>query len=151
MRIGNIVTEVLGVPTAHDCVAGLTPRDNCRYALDVGCGRYSHFTFCRPRPFTVGVDPFAPAIEMSKVNGLHDAYEQMAIPKDVRYRLTDLVPGGSFDMAGLFGVIEYLPRREGYTLQDRCEVLIGKCLVVETPNGFLERGPRSGNEFQRHR
>ena len=150
MKPGNLVARVFGLPGAHGYVGALAAREECRYALDVGCGRYSHFAAFRPKLFTVGVDAFPPAIEVSKTHDLHDAYVLMDIIRDNPDRLTSPIGGGKYDIVGLFGVIEHLPKQQGFELLERCEALSSKYVILETPNGFLEQGPEFGNEYQRH-
>jgi hypothetical protein len=150
MKPGRLFARLFAPPDAAAHVGRIVARDECRYALDVGCGRYSHFTALRPKIFSVGVDAFGAAIQLSRDRGLHDDYAQLDILKDSADRLTEKIGGRKFDIVGLFGLIEHLPKRQGYELLEKCEALTSKFVVVETPNGFTEQGAEFGNEYQRH-
>ena len=57
---------------------------------------------------------------------------------------------GQFDLVTMYGVIEHLPKRQGFELLERCEAITKHFLLLETPNGFVPQGPEFGNEHQRH-
>ena len=65
-------------------------------------------------------------------------------------KLLEQFEGRRFDLVTLFGVIEHLPKRQGYELLEKCERLTCKYILVQTPNGFSAQGPEYGNEYQRH-
>ena len=150
MKPGRFIARVFAPPNTGDHVGRIAAREDCRYALDVGCGRYSPFTAFRPKLFSVGVDAFGSAIAFSREHGLHDDYAVLDILKEGANRLTERIGGRKFDIVGLFGLIEHVPKRRGYELLEKCEELTSKYVIVETPNGFVEQGPEFGNEGQRH-
>jgi SAM-dependent methyltransferase len=150
MKIGLIVHRLFGAPRAADYTRELIGKGECRLALDVGCGGYSHLNAFRPRITTVGIDAFPEAIELSKARDTHDRYIVADILREDLIDLLDEFGGAKFDLVTLYDVIEHLPKKLGYELLDRCEQLTSKYLLLQTPNGFLEQGPEFGNEHQRH-
>jgi SAM-dependent methyltransferase len=150
MKPGNLVRLVFGLPEAGDHVITLSNEADCLSCLDVGCGRYSHFSALRPKMLTVGLDAHPPAIELSRAKNLHDHYLLADIMTASKETLLSPVGGRPYDVVGLFGLIEHLPKRQGFELLERCEAITGKYVILETPNGFVPQGPEFGNSFQRH-
>jgi SAM-dependent methyltransferase len=137
--------------TAFDYTRRLVESGECRLAIDIGCGSYSHLSAFRPKIQTVGIDAHSEAIEKARARNIHDHYFTANVLKeDPETILKQTAHLGSFDVVSLYGVIEHLPKRLGFELLDRCEKLTSKYLILETPNGFVEQGPEFGNEFQRH-
>jgi SAM-dependent methyltransferase len=137
--------------SAFDYTRHLTETGECRLALDIGCGSYSHLSAFRPKLQTAGIDAHAAAIEKARARKIHDHYFVADVlkedPEAILKRTGEL---GTFDIVSLYSVIEHLPKRLGFELLERCEKLTSKYVIVETPNGFVEQGPEFGNEFQRH-
>lgn len=118
----------------------------CRSVLDVGCGARSPFRHFSSGRFSVGVDAFAPSIESSRAEGIHDRYELMDV-----LRLGEKFPAKAFDCVLALDIIEHLEKSDGYRLIESMERIALKKVVVFTPNGFLEQGVTDGNTHQVHR
>jgi hypothetical protein len=135
----------------EDHVREVAQREDCRTALDIGCGPSSVLTQFRPRLRTVGLDAFEGAIAEARKRAQHDDYVLADILNTNPETILERAGGRPFDLVTLFDVIEHFPKRQGFELLERCERLTCKYIIVVTPNGFLEQGPEYGNEFQRHR
>ena len=114
--------------------------------LDVGCGADSPVRHFRRRiPRLVGVDGFAPSIEMSRARGIHDEYfcaELLAIDS--------LFSERSFDCVLASDVVEHLPKALGLELIAKMERIARNRVIIFTPNGFVAQGEHGGNVLQRH-
>jgi len=148
MKFHERIYRRLALPGAASYIEPLGKTGGCRTALDIGCGSSSTLTIFRPPLVTLGMDAFPVAIDAAKARGVHDHYILGDVPKDP---LEDALErfGGKVDLVTLFSVIEHLPKHAGYQFLDACEKLTGKCVLLETPNGFLPRGPEYGNQRQR--
>jgi len=104
----------------------------------------------RPQITTVGIDSSCESIEKAKLGNVHDFYIVADILKDSLDSILSDFAGRRFDIVTLYGVIEHLPKKNGYNLLERCEQLSSKYVLLQTPNGFVEQGPEFGNEYQRH-
>jgi SAM-dependent methyltransferase len=137
--------------TVFDYTRNLIEKGDCRRALDIGCGSFSHLSAFRPSLVTVGVDAFPEAIEQARARNVHDDYIVADILKDdIEKILAKVRTLGVFDIVSLYGVIEHFPKQQGLEMLTRCEKLTSKYVILETPHGFVEQGPEFGNEFQRH-
>jgi SAM-dependent methyltransferase len=115
--------------------------------LDLGCGAASPVGRFEHRiPRTVGVDLFAPAIEASRADGIHDEYRLL----DLR-EIGGAFPAGSFDAVLAVDVLEHLAADEGLHLLLAMERLARRRVVVFTPCGFVRQEERDGNPLQAHR
>lgn len=148
--IGLMVGHAFGLPSAEAYTAELIDAGGVCRALDIGCGSYSHLSAFRPRIKTVGVDAFDDAILAARRQDVHDEYVSCDLLKCDFEGLLSRLGGAKFDLVTLYGVVEHLPKREGFRLLERCEQLTEKFVLLETPNGFQEQGPEFGNEHQRH-
>jgi SAM-dependent methyltransferase len=145
------VRDALRPRNVFDYTRKLVEDGECKLALDIGCGNSSPLSALRPKITTFGVDAYPKAIEAARAKGLHDHYVVADILKeDPQALLNNGQIPGECDLVGLYGVIEHLPKRQGYDLLERCEKLTSKYIIIETPHGFVEQGPEFGNEFQRH-
>lgn len=116
--------------------------------LDVGCGRGLIGALCRiyrTMDLQVGIDGYAPALELGRRHRFYDESIELeltrgALPFD----------DASFDVVTCIEVIEHLERDDGLRLLDELE-RVGRCVVVSTPNGWLEQDELEGNALQRHR
>lgn len=149
-RPTEILDGWIGIPTVDDRVRSIVDRGECRTAIDIGCGEHSCLTAYRPGLITAGADSFEPAIEVSRANNAHDHYIRADVIRDDVSLLLEPFGGTPVDLVTLVGVLEHLPKADGYRLLEKCERLTSKYIVVETPNGFLDQGPEFGNEYQRH-
>mgnify|MGYP001585621594 CR=1 FL=1 len=113
----------------------------CKTLLDVGCGENSVVQFFKPNlQKTVGVDIFAKSI------GIHDTYiKANALDIDKYFKPR------SFDCVISIDVIEHLEKNQALELIKKMERIAKKCLVIQTPNGFLRQGPEGGNPYQVHK
>lgn len=151
MFIGEAIKSWFSLESAGDITERLAGAEECRTALDVGCGAESPLSRLRPKVKTVGVESSAESLELSKSRGAHDHYIQADVLKDDVEKLVSAAIGAErFDVVGLYNVIEHVPKHLGYDLLRRCEQLSQKFVFVETPNGFVPQGPEFGNEHQRH-
>jgi Methyltransferase domain len=145
-----LFADLLGTNTVEDYVRALVAKNECRTALDIGCGDQSCLTRFRPQLVTAGIDVHLPSLEKCRAHNFHDFYIHADVIKDALPTILAQFNGVKFDLVTIIGVIEHLPKPEGHRLLERCEQLTSKYLVVETPNGFIDQGPEDGNEYQRH-
>jgi SAM-dependent methyltransferase len=144
------VRKLIFLPTAEDRVREMIQRGECKTALDIGCGYSSILSQFRPAIRTVGLDAFEEVLNDARARGQHDDYVLADILKFNPESILERVGGRRFDLVMLFGLIEHLPKRQGFELLEKCERLTCKYIMVLAPNGFLEQGPEYGNEYQRH-
>ena len=140
--MANQLRQLLSPKSAADFTAQLVANGEIKTALDIGCGTSSHLSRFRPKVETTGLDAHRDAIDRAKERGVHNHY----IEADI---LQDNI-NAQFDLVTLYGLIEHLPKTDGFRLLDRIEKLSSKFILLETPNGFVPQGPEFGNEFQRH-
>lgn len=138
-----------GLPQAHDHTARLIATGEVHRALDVGCGEHSHLSAFRPRIWTAGIDVCERSVAKAKAHKLHDAYIVENILQTEPSKIVTKL-GSNFDLVALYGVIEHLPKRQGFILLEQCEAITQKFVILETPNGFVPQGAEFGNEHQRH-
>jgi SAM-dependent methyltransferase len=116
--------------------------------LDVGCGPGIIGALCRiyrDMDRQVGMDGWAPALAVCR---RHDFYDECL---DARLDGAPLpFRDGEFDVATCIEVIEHLPKADGLALLDELE-RVARCVVVSTPNGFLDQDDLESNPLQRHR
>ncbi len=153
-RMGSWLDKTLGIPTVLDYTEQIVNQSDCKIALDIGCGVSSHLSRFRPGIKTIGIDVDPESIEESRRCNVHDDYILADVIKMSAEELGDLaaekIGERKFDLVSAYGVIEHLPKSEGWKLLEKCEQLTSKYVIMETPNGFVEQGPEFGNEFQRH-
>ena len=143
--------SILRPDSVRDITAAIIREGQCTSALDVGCGSSSILSEYRPALYTVGVDAYPAAIAAARAKNVHDAYIVADVLKDdIAAALLAAGARRACDIVSLYGVIEHLPKPRGFELLRRCEQLAAKYVILETPNGFVEQGPESGNEYQRH-
>ena len=140
--MANPLRQLLRPKSAADFTAQLVANGEIKTALDIGCGTSSHLSRFRPKVETTGLDAHHDAIDLAKERCVHNHY----IEADI---LQDNI-NSQFDLVTLYGLIEHLPKTDGFRLLDRIEKLSSKFILLETPNGFVPQGPEFGNEFQRH-
>ncbi|MEM6330294.1 MAG: class I SAM-dependent methyltransferase [Planctomycetota bacterium] len=153
-RIGAALGGVFCPPDAAAYTRRVVEHTGCATALDIGCGVSSHLTALRPTLKSYGIDIDRASIEASRERNVHDGYavgDIIRMPiEELRTVLRQSVGVDRFDVVTAYGLIEHLPKRAGWELLEKCEALSSKCVVVETPNGFVPQGPEFGNPFQRH-
>lgn len=151
-RIGRWMTSKLGLPSVDDYTERLIARDEIKVAVDIGCGVSSALTRFRPGITTIGLD--AHTVETAKQNGVHNHYIVADVIKlsadQILERVAEVTGARQVDIVTVYGVIEHLPKWEGWKLLEKCEQLSQKYILLETPNGFVEQGPEFGNQYQRH-
>lgn len=114
--------------------------------LDVGCGSDSPLGLLGKRfARSVGVDGFAPSLEMSAAKKIHDEYVQANI-----LELDSAFQPNSFDCVIAIDVIEHLEKPQGLELVQKMEQIAKNRIVLLTPNGFQPQAEHSGNIYQRH-
>jgi SAM-dependent methyltransferase len=148
--LGQFVDRILSLEGAGALTKRLVVAHECRSALDVGCGAQSHLSALRPAIKTIGVDSSLEFLDLAKRSNVHDQYICADILKQDVGSLLPAEYEGKVDVVSLYGVIEHLPKANGYELLAACERLARKLVVIETPNGFVEQGPEFGNEHMRH-
>lgn len=153
-RLGKFLGETFGIPSITDYTRQIIDRGECKTALDIGCGVSSPLTHFRPQLRTIGIDGHAPSIDDARQNNVHDDYIvadviNMSI-EELQQLVKEKIGVGKFDLVTAYGVIEHLPKREGWKLLEQCEGLSSKYVLLETPNGFVEQGPEFGNPLQKH-
>jgi hypothetical protein len=144
------------LPTVDDYTERPIRTDEIAVAIDIGCGVYSALTWFRPRITTIGID--AHTVETAKQVCVHDHYIVADVIKlsaehvldRVLDRVAEATGARKVDLVTVYGVIEHLPKWEGWNLVQKREQLSQKYILLETPGGFVEQGPEFGNVFQRH-
>jgi len=151
-RIGLWLSANLGLPSVDDYTRRIIEKGDCEVAVDIGCGVSSPLTKFRPRIRTIGLD--AHTVDVARKNGVHDEYVVADIARmsadEILTRVGEVAGTRKIDLITLYGVIEHLPKWEGWKLLEKCELLTSKYILLETPNGFVEQGPEFGNQYQRH-
>lgn len=110
--------------------------------LDLGCGFNSPLQYCR-HLHSLGVDIFEHYIDISRSRGIHSEYLKADISQvDFDH--------GSFDVVLCAQVIEHFSRADGLALLERMEPWARKKVIITTPNGYLAKDKRDGNEQQEH-
>lgn len=118
---------------------------DCKNILDVGCGSYSPIHTFKNEKYAVGVDAFAPSIEISKQKKMHDDYFVLNILELDKQFLPN-----SFDVVMALDVIEHQTKENGWKLMEQMEQIANKKIIFYTPNGFLKQGDRFSNPWQVH-
>jgi hypothetical protein len=113
--------------------------------LDVGCGSNSPLQYVSPRPYSVGLDAFAPSIDRSRAKGIHDEYLRMNF-SDIDHN----IESSSFECVLANDVLEHLEKEAGLRFLQSLERIATKRVIIFTPNGFLTQEPFEGNPWQRH-
>jgi hypothetical protein len=153
-RVGSWLASKLGLPSIEDYTQEVVNAGPCLTALDVGCGASSHLTRFRGNLRTFGVDVDAGSIDSARASNVHDDYILANLIETDIDELSGLIEAKfgfrKFDLVTAYGVIEHVPKDEGWKLLKKCEALSDKFVLFETPNGFVEQGPEFGNPFQRH-
>ena len=118
----------------------------CRTLLDIGCGGGGPASsFSGKLAYSVGVDAYAPALEIARQRSSHHDYV-LANVEDLRSKFAPK----SFDCVLAFDLIEHLKKDEGLALLDAMECISRKKVIVFTPNGFLPQSAVGDNPFRVH-
>lgn len=153
-RVGRFLGQSFGIPSIGDYTKRIVDRGDCKTALDIGCGISSHLSRFRPCLKTVGIDAHLASIDEARKHDVHDDYIVADVINmslaDLQEKLHEKVGERQFDLVAAYGVIEHLPKRDGWRLLEQCEALSKKYVLFETPNGFVEQGPEFGNPMQKH-
>jgi SAM-dependent methyltransferase len=153
-QLGLWLARALGQPTAADYTRKCLEASTCKLALDIGCGVSSHLTKFRPEVRTIGMDVDMASIEAARSRDAHDDYIVADIvrlsPQELQAVVAEKIGDSKFDLVAAYGVVEHLPKKDGWAFIDKCESLSSKYVIFEAPNGFVEQGPEFGNPFQRH-
>jgi len=119
---------------------------SARTVLDVGCGSSSPLSLLDRRfDHSVGVDGFAPSLEMSVARHIHDEYVQVDL-----LEISQRFDNRSFDCVIAIDVIEHFEKQKGVELLKKMERIAKERVIVMTPNGYLSQVEHSGNIHQRH-
>ena len=118
---------------------------DCASLLDVGCGSNSAIKRIPKRAYSVGVDMFAPDLQKSREQNIHDEYHVMNV-MDIEKKFKP----GSFECVVALDLIEHLDKNDGLRLISMLEKIAMKKVVIFTPNGFLPQ-KEDGNPYQLHR
>ena len=114
--------------------------------LDLGCGSSSPIREIRWPFHSVGVDIFAPAVEESRRQEIHDEYHVSNV-MDIGRRFAER----SVDCVIALDLIEHLEKDKGEKLIDMMETIASKKVIIFTNNGYFPQGAYDGNEWQAHR
>ena len=115
--------------------------------LDLGCGSSSPLQYVLPSTSVhrVGVDGFAPAIDASSLNSIHDEY----IKDDLLHFASHT--NRRFDVVILSDVLEHFAYDDALALLRHSENLANKLIVLITPFGFVPQGSLLSNPWQVHK
>lgn len=151
-ELASRLSQKFGSADTDDHLDVLLSNAGVSLALDIGCGITSRLTRFRPRIKTVGLDAYT-ITEATKSNA-HDHYISANITdiplEKVQNELQAVYGRCTVDLVTLFGVIEHLPKSEGWKLIDKIEQISERYILIDTPNGFVPQGPEYGNPYQRH-
>jgi SAM-dependent methyltransferase len=114
--------------------------------LDLGCGDGKSMAMIKSRRQinqAVGVDIFAPDLELAKKRGVHDKY----LLQDVR---KVNFPKKSFDLVLSSHVIEHLPQKDATSFIKSMESMARKQVIIATPIGETYHPAVGGNVYQIH-
>lgn len=114
--------------------------------LDVGCGKGSPVQYLHEGLYSVGVDIFEPALEMSKQHGIHNEYKKMNV-----LDIDQAFEKDSFECVLASDLIEHLTKEEGLTLIDKMETIAQKRIIIFTPRGFVHQDEYEDNPWQEHK
>jgi len=119
---------------------------SCKTVLDLGCGKCSPLNFFSDEiDHSLGVDNFLPYIEESKELKIHTDYLEMEMIEACKK-----IESNSFDCVMALDAIEHLKKEEGFQLLAEMERIASKCIVIYTPNGFLNQNIYDDNKGQLH-
>lgn len=116
---------------------------SCQSILDLGCGQNSPIRHVSTL-YSVGVDITAKYVQLSKQSQIHSQYI-VADLLNVEFK------SKTFDAVIALDAIEHLTKDQGYKLINKMEEWAKKKVIIFTPNGFLEQGPRDGNPYRIHK
>lgn len=121
---------------------------NCESFLDLGIGRNSGTTSILRKikhKYSVGVDIYKPYIDACPEKKIHT----LLICSDIlEYALT--CKDNSFDCILLLDVLEHLPKDKANKVLSEAMRICKKCIIISTPNGFLEQKSYENNPYQTH-
>ncbi len=106
--------------------------------LDVGCGRCSLLKDIKEAGMSirsVGMDFYTPYVEKAREKGIHNDYVIHDIRKTFPFKDKE------FGVAIAIEVIEHLKKEDSYNLLKEMERVAQNCVIITTPNGFLEGVP----------
>ena len=119
---------------------------DCESVLDVGCGSSSQLSHLNRHFYTVGIDAFAPNIEKSKQDHVHnECYVMDALDMDKHFA------PNSFDCVMAIEIIEHLTKEDGLKMLKMMEKIARKKIIIFTPNGFVNQDDYDGNVWQIHK
>ncbi len=114
--------------------------------LDLGCGDGKSMAMIKSRRNiiqAVGVDIFAPDLDLARKRGVHDKY----VLQDVR---KVNFPKKSFDLVLSSHVIEHLPKSDADKFIKSMESMAKKEVIIATPIGETYHPAVGGNVYQIH-
>lgn len=154
-KIWNKFQHLYGVPSAADYTEEIIKNNEIEYALDIGCGYFSNLTRFRSSKLkSIGIDTHEPAIASAKSKNVHDHYILANIIdaslEDIQDMLESEIGRRTVDLVTSYGMIEHLPKEDGWKLLKKCDKLSEKYVLIDTPNGYVPQGAEFGNEHQRH-
>jgi hypothetical protein len=146
------MADKMGLPTADDYTEKLINTGEIKVAVDLGCGVSSLLTRFRPGVKTIGID--AHTVEVARARNVHDFYVVADIIKtsadEILDRVEQVAGTRQIDLVTFYGVIEHLPKHDGWKLLEKVEQLTSRYILLETPTGFVAQGPEFGNPYQKH-
>ncbi|MHB1679008.1 MAG: class I SAM-dependent methyltransferase [bacterium] len=116
---------------------------DCKYVLDLGCGKDSPIQYCKSIEYSVGVEAFKPSLETSKSKKIHSKYINENI-------LNVDFEENSFDAVIMIEVIEHLNKNDAINLVEKANKWAKKIVIITTPNGYLPQNEYDVHVLQNH-
>jgi hypothetical protein len=112
--------------------------------LELGCGEHSSLVGCELSHRTIGLDIYRPYIEKHLANKDYLNCHEIDITSEKVLPFLKTYPG-----VVLIDILEHLNIIDGEILLDRLD-RYSKCVLILTPNGYINNTPDDDNEYQMH-
>jgi hypothetical protein len=117
--------------------------EDCRVALDLGCGERPFLWECEALENVIGVDGSRRACLGARETPKYESVVQSCLPElPFRERSVDVVT--------LLQIVEHLPKPVASDLIAAAERVARRKVIITTPNGFVRQEAYDDNPFQEH-